>query len=289
MSEELIKRLVKRHCEAAPLNSYDFDQNDAITMLTAALSELADALSRPAPAVQVPEGYALVPMMSTSNMDIAGAEAADLEGFDRFKAETVYNFMLAAAPAPATVATEDGAQGWTEQDALNALRFDSDGPFGQDDIDQMLRLMRHIDMLREQKAVAQGGGADTLALLEEYGATCVALGQHVNDEKTASELRASLNKIEMTLRALLSAFPAASGWQPIETAPKDGTSVLLRAKWERDPFIARWIAGEWWPDTTQLGIDGDAIIKSNAPDTDEITHWQLLPSAPAIAKQEKPE
>ena len=46
----------------------------------------------------VPEGYVVVPRYSTGAMDIAGAEAANIEGFDRFKAETVYLAMLSAAP-----------------------------------------------------------------------------------------------------------------------------------------------------------------------------------------------
>ena len=46
----------------------------------------------------VPDDCVVVPRCSTSAMDIAGADAANLEGFDRFKAETVYLAMLSAAP-----------------------------------------------------------------------------------------------------------------------------------------------------------------------------------------------
>ena len=46
----------------------------------------------------VPDDCVVVPRCSTGAMDIAGADAANLEGFDRFKAETVYLAMLSAAP-----------------------------------------------------------------------------------------------------------------------------------------------------------------------------------------------
>ena len=46
----------------------------------------------------VPDDCVVVPRCSTGAMDVVGADAANLEGFDRFKAETVYLAMLSAAP-----------------------------------------------------------------------------------------------------------------------------------------------------------------------------------------------
>jgi len=71
-----------------------------------------------------------------------------------------------------------------------------------------------------------------------------------------------------------------SDWQPIETAPRDGTDVLLwivhpNAEWSDDPVgdgyvchaVARWInhnGGGW----TWHGMCGTP------------THWRSLPSPP---------
>lgn len=102
MNEELIKRLRTRAKQYMSAQLYD---------QASMLMEAADALSRPAPAVQVPEGvlqkiqdfvWAKRPLFDTihrwnrSDMDAAIAEAL--------------SFYLAAAPAPATVATEAVAQ-----------------------------------------------------------------------------------------------------------------------------------------------------------------------------------
>ena len=79
-----------------------------------------------------------------------------------------------------------------------------------------------------------------------------------------------------------------TGWQPIETAPKDGTFVLLHcpsgletgavtvgAYWkadERKPD-GRFAKGHWdgW-----LGMDADCLSAWCEP-----LHWQALPKPPA--------
>lgn len=67
-------------------------------------------------------------------------------------------------------------------------------------------------------------------------------------------------------------------WQPINTAPKDGTVVVL---FERcgEPFTARY-RGKWLPITYHLEADGswwDApFIRSNFNPA-HITHWMPLP------------
>ena len=61
-------------------------------------------------------------------------------------------------------------------------------------------------------------------------------------------------------------------WQPIETAPKDGTNVLLCADgyveigfWLPNPHT--WNDGAWW-------VEGGQITARNT------THWMPLPKAP---------
>lgn len=82
-----------------------------------------------------------------------------------------------------------------------------------------------------------------------------------------------------------SAAPVAAepeGWQPIETAPKDGTEVVL---WLGAPYSE--VANAWWFEpwaNWQMGELPNALddemhgIGSAVP-----THWQPLPAAPLTA------
>lgn len=63
-----------------------------------------------------------------------------------------------------------------------------------------------------------------------------------------------------------------SEWQPIETAPKDETPVLLWANTRRDREYSHWIGafdGENWRDE----VEGHFL---------QPTHWMPLPDPPAI-------
>jgi hypothetical protein len=60
-------------------------------------------------------------------------------------------------------------------------------------------------------------------------------------------------------------------WQPIKTAPRDGTPVLVWAKWRNapaGPVVARWNQrnGEWAREGTKRAI-ADGIL----------SHWRPLP------------
>ena len=60
-------------------------------------------------------------------------------------------------------------------------------------------------------------------------------------------------------------------WQLIETAPKDGTSVLL---WDGGVVIGEWRPGYHpWNEGSWL-IEGGQITARNA------THWMPLPEKP---------
>ena len=67
-----------------------------------------------------------------------------------------------------------------------------------------------------------------------------------------------------------------SGWQPIETAPKDGTRVILGnpnnpyGEW---PFMGEFDAGKW-----RIHIDGQTI---------DPTHWMPLPEPPPTVEREE--
>ena len=67
---------------------------------------------------------------------------------------------------------------------------------------------------------------------------------------------------------LIERIPREGEWQPIETAPKDGTRMLMFwPYWRSDPVIGQW-DGEWYSEC-QLA-DGPGP-----------THWMPLPAVPA--------
>lgn len=70
---------------------------------------------------------------------------------------------------------------------------------------------------------------------------------------------------------------ASSGWQPIETAPKDGTSVLA---WrDSGVHVMRW---------KRLGDDGfwdEWHVKMNH--LSQPTHWMPLPASPSASTEQK--
>jgi hypothetical protein len=79
-------------------------------------------------------------------------------------------------------------------------------------------------------------------------------------------------------------------WQPIETAPKDGTKVLLACP--NSIFIALWCSSayflddsrcRWYiPDTDPVGcvFKGEEIVRYNYCFTTTATHWMPLPELP---------
>jgi hypothetical protein len=67
-------------------------------------------------------------------------------------------------------------------------------------------------------------------------------------------------------------------WQPIETAPKDGTKVLLQPSDHREyPFIGHWgHVGRYTTSPSMwLGHEYGAVRDC------DLTHWQPLPEPPA--------
>jgi hypothetical protein len=94
-----------------------------------------------------------------------------------------------------------------------------------------------------------------------------------------------------------------AGWMPIETAPRDGTDVLLYApagEWEGKPTEARTTVGHWTTDDECRRQIGDCGGECRCPEYDEIdpywlswdggflpelppTHWMPLPPAPGAA------
>ena len=60
-----------------------------------------------------------------------------------------------------------------------------------------------------------------------------------------------------------------TGWQPIETAPKDGTDILL--VYGEEITVARWSFSFWNTDDQDRGYDEE-----------KFTHWMPLPELPEV-------
>lgn len=56
-------------------------------------------------------------------------------------------------------------------------------------------------------------------------------------------------------------------WLPIESAPKDGTSILV---WDGSATIAHWLGDEW------VNECSDEYLMVSP-----VTHWMPLPEPPA--------
>ncbi len=100
-------------------------------------------------------------------------------------------------------------------------------------------------------------------------------------EETSDKAHATASRSAPQLRQLAARFRellAQQEWQPIETAPKDGTLIEIREKSGRVQ-IAQW--GEpgynepnWWVQLTQGGFS------MNEYPTTNVTHWRPLPAPP---------
>lgn len=81
-------------------------------------------------------------------------------------------------------------------------------------------------------------------------------------------------------------------WQPIETAPKDGTRIMLWRGYPRFGFwqemvIAQWFNDSWrWPDPRENASTHDVWSEDDLyygfEDEENFTHWMPLPPPPAL-------
>jgi hypothetical protein len=83
-------------------------------------------------------------------------------------------------------------------------------------------------------------------------------------------------------------------WQPIATAPKDGTEIILAIKcisgkshwvhvgwWEEgDSFPWRFIDSFDLTPTGCCGMEEDDRLKANGAKAESVTHWMPLPPSP---------
>ena len=98
--------------------------------------------------------------------------------------------------------------------------------------------------------------------------------------RTEEEKAAALKWLEDMRDAALEAA-REDGWQPIETAPKDGTRVLLWFEWHDLPVVGDFRHGRWW----SVHSLGGNLAHPNGMDWEEVvrpTYWRPLPAPPAV-------
>src|SRR5690606_36923841 len=102
------------------------------------------------------------------------------------------------------------------------------------------------------------------------------------DDITVDDPKAAAWDAMRAYRAMLSAAPTPpvdDGWQPIETAPRDGTDVLL---WDGEEiFVGYWSDSIWVSPGAWVKEEHRSDTVTYLP-----THWQPLPAAPTEARDE---
>jgi len=129
--------------------------------------------------------------------------------------------------------------------------------------------------------------------------TTEMLGAGMNAGEDRGYRGFSVGSARWVYSSMLSAAPeptAEDGWQPIETAPKDGTEIigLFVRRWEPDqkptiygPWTVAFVNGSWqssWDGARVIEYMSDFGIEYKDPDISP-THWQPLPAPPALSNQ----
>lgn len=123
--------------------------------------------------------------------------------------------------------------------------------------------MRTTSILTTRTALAEMARQKLLEELSDEEAEYADVGGGYDAlVRKAREALASLNDTE-------------EGWQPIETAPRDGTRMLL---WVRGHLV---MLGSW---AGHGAYSGAAFWSNNVPIVPQPTHWLPLPQPPAQAE-----
>jgi hypothetical protein len=72
-----------------------------------------------------------------------------------------------------------------------------------------------------------------------------------------------------------------SEWQLIDTAPKDGSYIVLWEQYSINPFIGCWSFGRWSVSHEHVDAEGgwdgaNVVDRLSGP----VTHWMPLPPPP---------
>lgn len=90
-----------------------------------------------------------------------------------------------------------------------------------------------------------------------------------------------LCSVETWNRRAYLAATAPAGWKPIETAPRDGSEILLRVEHE-DEFV---VVSGWWNQVYSAPDECHDYWESWFGACGDATHWMPLPAAPSPAAE----
>jgi hypothetical protein len=275
-------------------------QHRSLAAVDCSIAVLDSILAAP-DAQAAPAGFKLVPLEPTEAMLRAAADCQDADPEDDYQSDLYFAWkaMLAAAPAPSTAqAAQTGVAPavQAERDALLAFFGADSGTFAAQDSRALLSWRARLcDFLQAQPAagvpVAQ---AELWPLILAYAAARVDC-----DRSNGSVNQQAFSDADRALRAALASPVAAQApklegqWQPIETAPKDGTHIL--AFWPLHPFgdddnmdeskvvggvrAVTFLSGNYWVEPDYLDATG-AWFGDDCCHAPTPTHWQPLPAPP---------
>ena len=116
------------------------------------------------------------------------------------------------------------------------------------------------------------------------------------ENKIWQEMVDSVNQTNQAMGNMLNEFEAkikGNVWMPIETAPKDGSQILIFEKRvykldDEEIFIARWEKGTCWASNDFRDYIGWHIGSNDEIDcwAENPTHWMPLPAVPTKIKGE---
>jgi thioesterase domain-containing protein len=106
------------------------------------------------------------------------------------------------------------------------------------------------------------------------------LVERILDENSAWIARPSPKVTQLIADAITEAVQREAAWQPIETAPKDGTVVLLHVTCLSQPFTvtALYKRDDYWEGW---------VSSYEHEDVADPSHWQPLPAPPAAIRDVK--
>ncbi|WP_079212977.1 hypothetical protein [Brucella pituitosa] len=123
-------------------------------------------------------------------------------------------------------------------------------------------------------------------LLEKLEEGVKAYGLHTDNETELFDIDGATETMleaAASIRAL-SSQPVADGWLPIETAPKDGTSIIIWSTvYGGTPVIVRWHEDTYAKRPIPRWITGDSAYGARSFVDSQPTHWRPLPSSPGAS------
>lgn len=97
----------------------------------------------------------------------------------------------------------------------------------------------------------------------------------------AAAARVAESEPPETVEDALSLLVGDSGWRPIETAPRDRSTILGWCHWHDEPVPVQWHRGKWqavWDDSPVIESQSDFGTEYKM--VDPLSHWRPLPAPP---------